>query len=105
MNDITALMGKLKANVAYLQFDEPMTEQRVYWPVLDRAVQAQTTEVVVAEAVEALASVEVAPIRTIGPWSGSAIDLHAAMPAGERAAVLLEAADGRIIGAAQLPNL
>jgi hypothetical protein len=67
MNDITALMGKLKANVAYLQFDEPMTEQRVYWPVLDRAVQAQTTEVVVAEAVEALASVEVAPIRTIGP--------------------------------------
>ncbi len=27
MNDVTALMGKLKANVAYLQFDEP-TEHR-----------------------------------------------------------------------------
>jgi hypothetical protein len=41
VNDITALMGKLKANVSYLQFAGTMTEERANWPVLERMMQAK----------------------------------------------------------------
>lgn len=36
-------------------------------------------------------------------WTGAPVSLHAAVPAGERTALLLQAADGRILGAAVLP--
>jgi len=41
-------------------------------------------------------------VRTLGEWSGAALRLSAAIPEGEDAAVLLEAPDGRIVGAARL---
>jgi hypothetical protein len=41
-------------------------------------------------------------IRAVGEWSGAALDLSAPVPAGEDLAVLLEAPDGRIVGAARL---
>jgi hypothetical protein len=37
MNDIAALMGKLGATVAYLQFDEQITEARTYFTVAAEA--------------------------------------------------------------------
>jgi len=37
-----------------------------------------------------------------GDWHGSAVSLHAALPPGEHLAVLLQAADGRILGAARV---
>ncbi|HTH98290.1 MAG TPA: DUF1223 domain-containing protein [Stellaceae bacterium] len=40
-------------------------------------------------------------IRPVGAWNGQALDIDAPMPEGERAAVLVQAPDGRIIGAAQ----
>jgi hypothetical protein len=41
-------------------------------------------------------------LTPIGAWSGSAIELRQPPPAGEGFAVLLQAEDGRIIGAARL---
>lgn len=41
-------------------------------------------------------------IRTVGQWSGTPLQLSAAAPAGQDVAVLLEAPDGRIIGATRL---
>jgi hypothetical protein len=41
VNDVTALMGKLKANVSYLQFADSASEDRANWPVLERMAQAQ----------------------------------------------------------------
>ncbi|XUM22100.1 DUF1223 domain-containing protein [Bradyrhizobium oligotrophicum S58] len=41
-------------------------------------------------------------VRTLGDWSGSALHLTEPVPEGEDAAVILEAADGRIVGAARL---
>jgi hypothetical protein len=38
----------------------------------------------------------------VGEWTGSAVALHAKAPAGERVAALLQAADGKILGAALL---
>jgi hypothetical protein len=46
-------------------------------------------------------------VRSLTPlaaWSGSAVELRAAPPAGESFAVLLQSGDGRIIGAARLPS-
>jgi hypothetical protein len=40
----------------------------------------------------------------LGTWSGSAIELRPARPDGQGFAVLLQADDGRIIGAARLPS-
>jgi hypothetical protein len=40
-------------------------------------------------------------MRILGQWTGSALSLTAAAPAGERVAVILEASDGTIIGAAR----
>jgi hypothetical protein len=48
VNDVTALMGKLKSTVAYLQFDEASTEPRPAWPVLARATRAREAEPVKA---------------------------------------------------------
>ncbi|MFO1142038.1 MAG: DUF1223 domain-containing protein [Amaricoccus sp.] len=39
----------------------------------------------------------------VGHWLGAALTLEAERPLGEDAAVLLEAPDGRIVGAARLP--
>jgi hypothetical protein len=39
-------------------------------------------------------------VTELGPWSGVAWSLRAAVPAGERHAVLVQAADGRMLGAA-----
>ena len=39
-------------------------------------------------------------LRRIGSWDGARLSLTAPVPDGERAAILLQAADGRIIGAA-----
>jgi len=45
-------------------------------------------------------------IQDLGRWSGGAATLAAARPEGDTAAVLLQAEDGRILGAARLdPNL
>jgi hypothetical protein len=41
-------------------------------------------------------------IQDLGRWSGGAATFAAARPAGDTAAVLLQAADGRIVGAARL---
>lgn len=41
-------------------------------------------------------------LTPIGVWTGSAVELHQKPPAGDGFAVLLQAADGRIIGAARL---
>ncbi|NEU12905.1 DUF1223 domain-containing protein [Methylobacterium sp. BTF04] len=41
-------------------------------------------------------------IRSLGTWNGSALQLSEAAPAGEDAAVILQQADGRIVGAARL---
>ncbi|MGJ4906733.1 DUF1223 domain-containing protein [Bradyrhizobium sp. HKCCYLS2033] len=41
-------------------------------------------------------------VRPLADWSGSALRLTEPMPEGEDAAVILEAADGRIVGAARL---
>ena len=41
-------------------------------------------------------------VSNIGRWSGAAETFTAALPAGEAAAVLVQAADGRILGAARL---
>jgi hypothetical protein len=41
-------------------------------------------------------------LTPIGAWNGSALTLHQPRPAGEAFAVLLQAEDGRIIGAARL---
>jgi hypothetical protein len=43
-------------------------------------------------------------LTPIGAWSGAAVTLHSAPPAGEGFAVLLQAEDGRIIGAARLAS-
>ena len=40
-------------------------------------------------------------VRTVGEWTGGAAEIRAPAPAGEDAAVLVEAPDGRIIGAAR----
>jgi len=39
-------------------------------------------------------------LTPLGDWHGSVLDLHQAVPAGEHVAVLVQAADGRILGAA-----
>jgi hypothetical protein len=41
-------------------------------------------------------------IRAVGQWSGAALRLNERFPEGQDAAVVLEAADGRIIGASRL---
>lgn len=41
-------------------------------------------------------------VKTVGSWSGAAIRLQIARPAGADAAVLLQSASGQIIGAARL---
>jgi hypothetical protein len=41
-------------------------------------------------------------LTSVGHWSGGALTLHQTVPAGEAFAVLLQAADGRIIGAARM---
>jgi hypothetical protein len=43
-------------------------------------------------------------IRGIGDWQGSPLNLHEKFPEGEDVAVVLEAPDGRIVGAARLPG-
>jgi hypothetical protein len=40
-------------------------------------------------------------IRHVGEWNGAAVSLHVETPPGQQAAVLLEAPDGSIIGAAR----
>ena len=44
-------------------------------------------------------------IADIGIWQGKVLILSHAAPAGERAALLLQAEDGRILGAARVPVL
>lgn len=49
---------------------------------------------------------EVNVVRSLVPasaWTGQALTVHVAPPPGERAAVLLQGADGRLLGAAVLP--
>jgi hypothetical protein len=43
-------------------------------------------------------------LTAIGAWTGSAVTLHTSPQAGEGFAVLLQATDGRIIGAARLQS-
>ena len=40
-------------------------------------------------------------LTEMGDWSGAVLDLHHALPAGEHLAVLVQARDGRILGAAR----
>lgn len=42
-------------------------------------------------------------VREIGQWSGTRLQIDAGFPPGEDAALLIEAPDGRIVGAARLP--
>ena len=42
-------------------------------------------------------------LASAGRWSGQAVTLHAPSPAGERVALLLQGADGRLLGAGVLP--
>jgi hypothetical protein len=41
-------------------------------------------------------------LQLVGQWSGAPLALNAAMPVGEKAAVILEAPDGSIVGAARV---
>lgn len=41
-------------------------------------------------------------VRSIGDWQGSALSLREKFPEGEDVAVILQAPDGRIVGAARL---
>lgn len=41
-------------------------------------------------------------LRSLGPWTGQPLDLGEAAPEGEDAALILQAPDGRILGAARL---
>ncbi len=41
-------------------------------------------------------------IRDVGAWRGAPLDINEAVPAGEDAAVVVQASDGRILGAARL---
>ena len=41
-------------------------------------------------------------LTPLGDWHGAALSRHLPMPAGEQFAILLQAADGRILGAARL---
>ena len=41
-------------------------------------------------------------IATVGSWTGASLEVNAPTPAGETAAVLLQAPDGKIIGAATI---
>jgi hypothetical protein len=41
-------------------------------------------------------------LTLVGTWSGSAAELRQSLPAGESFAILLQAGDGRVIGAARL---
>lgn len=41
-------------------------------------------------------------IRSVGQWSGEALEINEAAPSGQEAAVLLETSDGRIVGASRL---
>ena len=43
-------------------------------------------------------------LTPVGAWSGRAVELRQQPPAGESAAVLLQAGDGRILGAARLAS-
>ena len=43
-------------------------------------------------------------METVGVWQGKAVRLHLPSAPGERTAVLLQAADGRMLGAATLPR-
>ncbi|WP_424630091.1 DUF1223 domain-containing protein [Bradyrhizobium sp. SYSU BS000235] len=43
-------------------------------------------------------------VRTIGRWSGAAVTLHEPLPDGEDVAVLLEDAQGHIVGASRLTS-
>ncbi|MDC6131002.1 DUF1223 domain-containing protein, partial [Burkholderia gladioli] len=43
-------------------------------------------------------------LASIGSWSGTALTLQASPPAGEKLAVLLEAPDGTIVGAARVAD-
>jgi hypothetical protein len=43
-------------------------------------------------------------LEKIGDWRGGSLTLHHAMPAGEHAAVILQAPGGRILGAARLAD-
>jgi len=41
-------------------------------------------------------------IQLVGQWTGAPLELNAALPAGEKVAVILEAPDGSIVGAARV---
>jgi hypothetical protein len=43
-------------------------------------------------------------IRTIGDWTGAPLKISEAFPEGEQAAVILEAPNGHIVGAARLTS-
>lgn len=44
MSDVSALIGKLQANVAYRRFNAPATDNGPTWPVLERIAQAQADD-------------------------------------------------------------
>lgn len=41
-------------------------------------------------------------LRTLGTWSGKAVEFSEALPAGQEVAVIVQQSDGRIVGAARL---
>jgi hypothetical protein len=41
VTDVSTLMGKLKANVAYRQFNDSASEDKSTWPVIERMARAQ----------------------------------------------------------------
>ncbi|QGZ59450.1 DUF1223 domain-containing protein [Paraburkholderia acidiphila] len=43
-------------------------------------------------------------IQTVGEWTGTSLKLESTTPAGEQAAILIQSADGAIIGAARVAN-
>ncbi len=43
-----------------------------------------------------------APLREVGDWQGKALHISETFPDGEDAAVIVQAPDGRIVGAARL---
>ncbi len=83
MNDVNALMGKLRASVVYRNFADATPEDRIRWPVLERIARSKKEgDSSVGEA-QSQSPVE-APSAPIAPQAGATAPAEAAKPANPR---------------------
>ncbi len=79
MSDVSALIGKLKANVAYRRFAAPNAESGASWPVLERIAKAQREGDGQAETASeaSVPQVEAAPLQPAAPVEAPPQPAHA----------------------------